>query len=117
MYKEGYVHSDTCHHSSKNVLISGLAAQEFGLVSLHPWQTSIIQATIMKKDSLVIQPTGAGKSVCYILPPLYDGKTAVVIAPTISLMLDQVSNLTKRSIPATLLGSAQENDVYEGIMI
>lgn len=76
---------------------------------------NIIEATIQKNDSLVIQPTGAGKSACYIIPPLYDGKTAIVITPTISLMLDQVSKLTKKEIPATLLGSAQQQDVLGGI--
>ena len=68
-----------------------------------------IEATIQKRDTLVIQLTGAGKSICYIIPPLCDGKTAIVISPTISLMLDQ---LTKKAIPATLLGSAQEEDVF-----
>ena len=97
------------------VIISGLAAQKFGVASLHPWQMIIIEATIKKKDSLVIQPTGAGKSTCYIIPPLYDGKTTIVISPTISLMLNQVSKLTEKHIPATLLGSAQPNDVYSSI--
>ena len=72
---------------------------------------SVITATLEGKDSLVVQPTGTGKSMCYTLPPLYDGRTAIVISPTISLMTDQVSKLSKKGIPATLLGSAQKEDV------
>jgi ATP-dependent DNA helicase RecQ len=85
-------HLDTANDGDlSNVVVSGLAAQKFGLASLHHWQMKIIEATIMHKDTLVVQPTGTGKSICYMIPPLHDGKTAVVITPTISLMLDQVS--------------------------
>ena len=101
--------------SQESIVFSGLAAQKFGLAILHPWQMTIIEATIKKRDSLVIQPTGAGKIPCYIIPPLYDGKTTIVIAPTISLMLDQVSNLENKNIPATFLGSGQKDDVYANI--
>lgn len=71
----------------------------------------VITATLEGKDSLIVQPTGTGKSMCYTIPPLYDGKTAIVISPTISLMTDQVSKLSRKGIPATLLGSAQKEDV------
>lgn len=48
-------------------------------------------------------------------PPLYQKKTAIVITPTISLMTDQVNKLTKRGILATLIGSAQKEDVMHEI--
>lgn len=66
-------------------------------------------------DCLVIEPTGAGKSACYIMPPLFNDKTAIVIAPTISLTLNQVAKLTEKQSSATLLGSAQPNDVFSDI--
>ena len=94
-----------------SLVVQGLAAKHFGLATLHKWQMSVICSTIDGKDSLVVQPTGAGKSICYYLPPLYYKKTALVISPTISLMADQVAKLTKKGVPATLLGSAQKNDV------
>ena len=72
---------------------------------------SVITATLEGKDSLIVQPTGTGKSMYYTHPPLYDSKTAIVISPTISLMTDHVSKLSKKGIPVTLLGSAQKKDV------
>ena len=75
-----------------------------------------IVATLMRRDSLIIQPTGSGKSLCFCIPPLHDGKTAVVISPTISLMTDQVNKLTDKGISATFLGSAQKGDVTPAIL-
>jgi superfamily II DNA helicase RecQ len=72
---------------------------------------SIVSGALNNKDTLVIQPTGSGKSLCYTIPPLYNGKTAIIISPTISLMSDQVTKLNNKGIPATLLGSAQKEDV------
>lgn len=95
--------------------VSGLAAQHFGLPCLHSWQSEIIEATLTGKDCLVVQPTGAGKSMCYVIPPVYKKKTAIVITPTISLMTDQVSKLLKRGIPAIFLGSAQTQDVMSQV--
>ena len=71
----------------EKIIISGLAVQKFALTSLHHWQMEEIVAVLEGRDSVVVQPTGSGKSMCFILPPLYDSKTAVVILPTISLML------------------------------
>lgn len=90
-------------------VICGIAAQKFGIASLHPWQVRIIAASLEGKNTLVIQPTGTGKSLCYTIPPIHDGKTAVVISPTISLMTDQVSKLSNKGIPVTFLGSAQKD--------
>ena len=94
-------------------MIVGMAALKFGVVSLHPWQINIISATLEGKDSLVVQPTGSGKSICFTIPPLIHNKTAIVITPTISLMTDQVNKLIKQDISATLLGTAQKKDVMK----
>ena len=63
--------------------------------------------TLEGHDSLVLQPTGSGKSLCFQFPPIYENKKAIVISPTISLMQDQVTNLREKGIPAIFLGSAQ----------
>jgi len=68
-----------------------------------------IAATVAGRDSVIIQPTGSGKSICFIMPPLYDGNTALVISPTISLMTDQVNKLVGKAI---FLGSAQKINQY-----
>lgn len=98
-----------------DLAVQGLTAKYFGLTTPHNWQLSVICAAIDGKDSLVVQPTGSGKSICYYLPPLYHQQTALVISPTISLMADQVAKLTQKGIPATLLGSAQKRDVSRQI--
>ena len=88
-----------------------MAAKHFSVVKLHQWQVNVITATVEGKDTLVVQPTGSGKSLCFCIPPLQLEKTAVVVSPTISLMTDQVRKLKGKGIPATLLGSAQKEDV------
>ena len=103
-------HTNSAVHQ-KEVAILGLSAKYFGLAKLHQWQLSAIGSAIEGKDSLIVQPTGTGKSLCFCIPPLYSKKTAIVVSPTISLMTDQVLKLEKKGIPATLLGSAQKEDV------
>ena len=60
-----------------------------------------------KRNTLVIYPTGSGKSLCFQFPPVYENKKAVVITPTISLMQDQVYKLNQLGIPSVFLGSAE----------
>lgn len=57
-------------------------------------------------DTIVIQPIGSGKGLCYQFPAIY---MAIVISPTISLIIDQVKKLTESGIPCAFLGSAQHN--------
>ncbi len=63
----------------------------------------------------MVQPTDAGKSLGYIIPPLIGWKTTVDLSPTISLMVDQVKKLTSKGIHAILLGSAQTLDLNKQI--
>ncbi|CAN4128357.1 unnamed protein product [Withania somnifera] len=79
----------------------------FGYTEFRPYQKEIIEKILDGKDCLVIMATGSGKSLCYQVPPLISGKTAVVISPLISLMQDQVMALKQRGIKADYLSSAQ----------
>ena len=88
-------------------------AETFGLTKFKPFQKEIIKATLDGKDTIVIHPTGSGKSLCFQFPPVYQQKKAIVISPTISLMQDQATNLTSKGIKATYLGSAQINKKVE----
>lgn len=85
----------------------------FGYDELRPLQAKIIQNVLQKQDSLVVMPTGSGKSLCYQLPALmFDGLT-VVVSPLISLMEDQVSGLRELGVTAVYLNSSLTYDQYQ----
>lgn len=73
--------------------ISAVLQRYWGYKSLRPLQQDAIQAGIDQRDSLVVMPTGGGKSLCYQIPPMVTGRTDVVVSPLISLMKDQVDAL------------------------
>lgn len=78
----------------------------FGYDSFRHEQEAIIHRTLAGQSSLVIMPTGGGKSICYQLPAvLLDGIT-LVISPLISLMQDQIASLRAINIPADSLNSS-----------
>ena len=82
-------------------------AEKFNMTSFKSFQKEIIDATLNGRDTLVIQPTGSGKSLCFQFPPVHVNKKAIVISPIIILMQDQVHKLNGIGISAVLLGSAQ----------
>lgn len=88
-------------------------AEKFNLTSFRKYQREVVNALLQGKDCLVIQPTGSGKSLCFQFPPVYLGKKAIIIEPTISLMKDQVTNCNERGIKAAYLGSAQTDKTIE----
>ncbi len=81
--------------------------RHWGYDSFRPLQEPAIQAILDRRDSLVVLPTGAGKSICYQLPAVVRGGTTVVVSPLIALMKDQVDQLRARDIAAAALESAR----------
>src|SRR2546423_3369430 len=81
-------------------------AHHWGFSSLRPLQEQAMRAVLEGRDSLVVLPTGGGKSLCYQAPAVYRGGTTVVISPLISLMKDQVDALRACGIAATQLDSS-----------
>jgi ATP-dependent DNA helicase RecQ len=77
----------------------------WGYESLRPLQERAIEAALARRDSLVVMPTGGGKSLCYQLPPLLTGDLTVVVSPLISLMKDQVDSLRDLGVDARQLNS------------
>jgi ATP-dependent DNA helicase RecQ len=82
-----------------------LLQSTFGYAEFRPGQTTAVNAVLSGRDTLVILPTGGGKSLCYQVPALVMDGLTVVISPLISLMKDQVDALTARGLPATFLNS------------
>ena len=77
--------------------------QQYGYTDFRDYQKRIINDTIEKKDSMVIFPTGGGKSLCYQFPATYLNKKSIVVSPLISLMSDQQKHLENKGINAICL--------------
>src|SRR5437764_1501703 len=96
--------------------------RHWGYSSLRPLQEQAMRAVLEGRDSLVVLPTGGGKSLCYQAPAVLRNSTTVVISPLISLMKDQVDGLLACGVPAVQIDStlspadrfAAEMDVREG---
>jgi len=82
----------------------------WGFDSLRPLQSEAIEAGIVGRDSLVVLPTGGGKSLCYQVPPVVADRTDVIVSPLISLMKDQVDSLCACGYPAAALHSGMNLD-------
>ncbi|KAF0095239.1 MAG: ATP-dependent DNA helicase RecQ [Puniceicoccaceae bacterium 5H] len=82
-------------------------AQYFGFSAFRAPQEDIVAAALEGRDTLVIMPTGGGKSLCYQLPALLLDGVTVVVSPLIALMKDQVDALQARGIPAAMINSSQ----------
>jgi ATP-dependent DNA helicase RecQ len=88
----------------------------WGYDSFRPLQEQIVRSLLGARDTCVVMPTGGGKSVCYQLPALVSGKTAVVISPLIALMQDQAAQLAQMGIPAAVLNSSLSNEQQSLVM-
>jgi ATP-dependent DNA helicase RecQ len=88
----------------------------FGYDEFRTLQMEIITSILNKKDALVVMPTGGGKSLCYQLPALIFNGLTVVVSPLISLMKDQVDQMTQLGVDAVLLNSSiSRPEYYENI--
>ncbi|MFN8625322.1 MAG: DNA helicase RecQ [Candidatus Binatia bacterium] len=80
----------------------------WGFDRLRPLQEQAIRAGLEQRDSVVVMPTGGGKSLCYQVPPALAERTDIVVSPLISLMKDQVDGLRACGYPAAALYSGME---------
>lgn len=84
----------------------------FGYDTFKPLQLEIIQNVLNRRDTLVIMPTGGGKSLCYQLPALIFPGLTVVVSPLIALMKDQVEQMRELRVPALFLNSSLSPEEY-----
>lgn len=89
----------------------------FHLTEFRAQQLQTINSVMARKDTLLIVPTGGGKSLCYQLPAvLASNALTIVVSPLISLMEDQVWSLQKLNIEAELLSAAIEKNKNNTIL-
>jgi len=88
----------------------------WGYGTFRPLQERIVRSLLAGRDTCVVMPTGGGKSLCYQLPAVVSGGTAVVISPLIALMQDQATQLAQMGIPAAVLNSTMNDAEQNKVM-
>ena len=82
----------------------------WGHHAFRPLQEEIIQHVLQKKDSIVLLPTGGGKSICFQIPALLMKGTCLVVSPLLALMQDQIENLNRKNIKAVALNKNRSQE-------
>ncbi|MFM7035756.1 MAG: DNA helicase RecQ [Planctomycetia bacterium] len=90
--------------------VTEILSRWWGFDTLRPLQAEAIAAALDGRDSLVVMPTGGGKSLCYQVPPLVGDSTDVVVSPLVALMKDQVDALEAIGYPAAALYAGIEQE-------
>jgi RecQ family ATP-dependent DNA helicase len=83
---------------------------ELGFTSWRPGQREAVEAALAGRDSLIVMPTGGGKSLCYQLPGLASPDLTIVVSPLIALMNDQWRRLTAAGHPVAMISSGMSEE-------
>ncbi|MGI9192394.1 MAG: RecQ family ATP-dependent DNA helicase [Chitinophagaceae bacterium] len=89
----------------------------WGHSTFRPQQEAIIQYAAEGNSSLVLLPTGGGKSICYQVPALMRGKLCLVVSPLVALMEDQCQALLQKGIRAAAIHQGLSNDAIDSLCI
>jgi ATP-dependent DNA helicase RecQ len=107
------------HSVPPAVSLPDILERYWGYTSFRPLQQEAMEAVMAGRDSLLVLPTGGGKSLCFQAPALLRDGLAVVVSPLISLMKDQVDTLTGNGVAAACYNSSlsadQKGDVARGV--
>ena len=115
-YTEKQIESDAGIAESSPDELASVLSKYFGFDEFRAGQKEIIQDVLSGQPTLVVMPTGAGKSLCYQLPAVMLSGLTVVVSPLISLMKDQVDALLKRGIAAAYINSSQSADEQRAVL-
>jgi RecQ family ATP-dependent DNA helicase len=83
---------------------------QLGFEAFRPGQREAVEAALAGRDSLIVMPTGGGKSLCYQLPGLASGDLTIVVSPLIALMNDQWRRLTAAGHPVAMVSSGMSEE-------
>ena len=89
------------------LMLADVMQRYWGFDTFRPLQEPAMRAVLEGRDSVVVMPTGGGKSLCFQAPAMCLPGLAVVVSPLISLMKDQVDALRTNGIPAAFVNSSQ----------
>ena len=99
--------------------LPGILEKYWGYSSFRPLQLEAMEAVMASRDSLLVLPTGGGKSLCFQAPAIAREGLAIVVSPLISLMKDQVDTLVGNGVSAAYYNSSMPSearaDVTRGI--
>ena len=103
-------------HISPDLRAQTVLKEVFGYAEFRGRQETIIASALAGRDSLVLLPTGGGKSICYQIPALLSDGVTIVISPLIALMQDQVVALQQLGVAAAFLNSTLTAFEQEGVL-
>ncbi|MBE0366350.1 ATP-dependent DNA helicase RecQ [Pseudoalteromonas aurantia 208] len=106
---DNLAHTNT-QHDAKSVL-----KNIFGYSEFRDGQLAVIEAALARQDSLVLLPTGGGKSLCYQVPALVLDGITLVVSPLISLMQDQVTQLQALGVAAEYINNSVPKEQQQAI--
>ena len=101
---------------SHDAALSDVLERYWGYTSFRPLQREAMTAILSGHDSIVVLPTGGGKSLCFQAPALVRDGLAVVVSPLISLMKDQVDTLVGNGVPAACYNSSLAPDQKSAVL-
>src|SRR5919205_42384 len=104
-------------HPAHPAHLTSVLTRYWGYSSFRPLQQEAIDAVLAGRDSVVVLPTGGGKSVCFQVPALVGPPAlALVVSPLISLMKDQVDTLVANGVPAALYNSSLSSEEKSAVL-
>jgi ATP-dependent DNA helicase RecQ len=101
---------------AENMNIQQILKDQFGLESFRGPQEAVIEGTLRGESSLVVMPTGSGKSICYQIPSVALEGLTLVVSPLIALMKDQVDQARRVGLPAAFINSSQNREAKQQVL-